>query len=70
MEKKVREARETKKDCKDDIATLTQHMHDMQASKEETDRQLSKMRKMYEEVYLRHLLCDLSEVFCIHFIKS
>lgn len=53
MEKKVREARDMKKDCKDDISTLTQHMHDMQASKEETDRQLSKMIKMYEEVDLQ-----------------
>lgn len=50
MEKKVREAREMKKDCKDDIATLTQHMHDILAAKEDGDKQLSKMKKMYEEV--------------------
>ncbi|GMH32341.1 hypothetical protein BSKO_00175 [Bryopsis sp. KO-2023] len=49
MEKKVREAREMKKDSKDDIATLTQHMHDMLAAKEEGEKQLSKMRKIYDE---------------------
>lgn len=50
MEKRVREARGMKKDSKDDIATLTQHMHDMLAAKEEGEKQLHKMRKMYEEV--------------------
>ena len=33
----------------EDYATLTQHMHDMRASKEEVERQLAKMRKMLDE---------------------
>ena len=45
----MRVARELKNAAAEDHATLTQHMHDMRASKEEAERQLSHMRKMLED---------------------
>jgi uncharacterized protein YwgA len=49
MEHNVRVAREMKNNAQEDHATLTQHMHDMRAAKEEADRQLNKMKKMLED---------------------
>ena len=49
MERKVRDAREMKTDSLEDHATLTQHMHDMRAAKEEAERQLAKMKRMFED---------------------
>lgn len=49
MERKVRAARAQKADAQDDHSTLTQLMHDVRAAKEESERQLGKMRRMLEE---------------------
>jgi chromosome segregation ATPase len=49
MEWKVRAAREMKNDAAEDHATLTQHMHDMRAAKEGSERQLHRMRRMLED---------------------
>jgi hypothetical protein len=49
MERKVRSAREMKTDAVEDHATLTQHMHDMRAAKEDSERQLHRMKRMLEE---------------------
>lgn len=49
MEKKVRELREMKADCLEDHSTLTKHMHDMRAAREDAERECSHMRRMYGE---------------------
>lgn len=49
MERKVRNAREKKSHAAEDHATLTQHMHDMRAAKEDAERQLQHMRRMLED---------------------
>jgi hypothetical protein len=49
MERKVREARAMKTNALEDHNTLTQHMHDVRAAKEDSERQLSKMKRMLED---------------------
>mmetsp|Transcript_26138 Transcript_26138/g.62178 ORF Transcript_26138/g.62178 Transcript_26138/m.62178 type:complete len:855 (+) Transcript_26138:308-2872(+) len=49
MEKKVREAREMKEDCLEDHASLTSHMHDMRAAREESEKKLAQMKAQYQQ---------------------
>ncbi|KAK9808645.1 hypothetical protein WJX72_001158 [[Myrmecia] bisecta] len=49
MEKKVREARDMQENYMEDYATLTQHMHDMRAAKEDAERDLAHLKQMCTE---------------------
>ncbi len=44
-----------KDDCLEDHATLTEHMHEMRAVKEEAEKEVAKMRKMHDEVWAQAL---------------
>lgn len=50
MENKVREMREMKKYCLDDLAILTNKYRDLYALKEENEKQYIKVMKICEEV--------------------
>lgn len=49
-EQKVRESREMRKNCRDDICTLSRSFHETCSLKEEAEKQLNKLKKMYREV--------------------
>jgi hypothetical protein len=49
MERKVRVARSLKSNAHEDHNTLTQHMHDVRAAKEDSEQQLSKMKRMLDD---------------------
>lgn len=51
-EKKVRESRELRKNCRDDVSTLARSYHENCSEKEASERHLIKVKKMFKEVVL------------------
>lgn len=49
-EQKVRNSREMRKNCRDDVCVLSRTYHETCSAKEDAEKQLNKLKKMYREV--------------------
>ena len=54
-EQRVRRSRELRKNLRDDVGTLSRGFHATCSLKDETDKQLSKLKKMHREVHVGSL---------------